>query len=96
VYFSPAHQHAEKFAQEKLRIDGVVQRSDIVAQVQEVLGTEPLVGPIDYISVASRETMEELPQVTQDGAILSVALKFGGKRMIDNVVILPLPVIEFG
>jgi pantoate--beta-alanine ligase len=48
----------------------------------EVLTAEPLANP-DYVSVADGSTLEELDQV--DGpALLSLAVRFGTTRLIDN------------
>ncbi|CAI5719981.1 unnamed protein product [Hyaloperonospora brassicae] len=49
---------------------------------------EPLVTAIDYVSVGSKETMQEVAEVgTLDGAIISVAVKVGNCRLIDNIVL---------
>jgi pantoate--beta-alanine ligase len=56
------------------------------AAMWEVLTAEPLALP-DYVSVADDATLAELQQV--DGpALLSLAVRFGGTRLIDNE---PLP-----
>ena len=50
--------------------------------VREVLGAEPL-AEVEYISCADAETLSELDRV--DGpALLSVAVRFGSTRLIDN------------
>jgi pantoate--beta-alanine ligase len=54
-----------------------------------VLAQEPLISSVDYISVGSRETMAELEAVGAQGAVLSVALRLGGVRLIDNIVLGP-------
>ncbi|CAI5743566.1 unnamed protein product [Peronospora destructor] len=44
--------------------------------------------PIEYVSVGSKETMQEVSKVdTVDGAIISVAVKVGKCRLIDNIVL---------
>ncbi len=54
--------------------------------LRDVLATEPLARP-DYVSVADGSTLEELDRV--DGpALLSLAVRFGATRLIDNE---PLP-----
>lgn len=55
--------------------------------MQEILREEPRVA-LDYVSLASRKTGQELNVVGQDGAILSGAIKIGRTRLIDNVVLL--------
>lgn len=61
--------------------------SQIQAVVESSLRTEPLVGEIQYISVDSRDTMLPLEEVDRDGAVLSVAVKVGAVRLIDNIVL---------
>ena len=50
----------------------------------------PLVGlsgaNIDYASIADPDTLEELDQVTS-GALVSLAVRFGATRLIDNVLL---------
>lgn len=54
--------------------------------MRDVLATEPLADP-DYVSVADDATLAEL-QVIDRPAILSLAVRFGDVRLIDNE---PLP-----
>jgi pantoate--beta-alanine ligase len=52
------------------------------ALMRSVLGGEPL-GRVDYVSVADMATLRELDRV--DGpALLSLAVRFGSTRLIDN------------
>ena len=51
--------------------------------VREVLTLEP-----DYVSVADRDTLEELPRVERP-ALLSLAVRLGRTRLIDNVLLEP-------
>ncbi len=51
------------------------------ARMREVLAAEPLARP-DYVSVADRETLEELAAVDR-GALLSLAVRFPSARLID-------------
>ena len=53
---------------------------------EKVLRNEPLLGTIDYISLASTDTLEELEQVATE-AMLSTAVHLGPIRLIDNVVL---------
>eukprot|EP00567_Pseudictyota_dubia_P005373 CAMPEP_0197436052 /NCGR_PEP_ID=MMETSP1175-20131217/3524_1 /TAXON_ID=1003142 /ORGANISM="Triceratium dubium, Strain CCMP147" /LENGTH=301 /DNA_ID=CAMNT_0042965233 /DNA_START=135 /DNA_END=1040 /DNA_ORIENTATION=+ len=55
--------------------------------VREVLGTEPLVSEIQYVSVDDRETMQPLTEVVSKGAIISLACQVGSVRLIDNIMI---------
>ena len=54
--------------------------------VRDVLGAEPLLEAIDYVSVAASDTMEELERATP-GAMLSVAAHLGPVRLIDNLIL---------
>jgi len=54
--------------------------------VRRVLEREPLVGKIDYVSVADLATLEELDTVTRS-AMASVAVWLGKTRLIDNVLL---------
>ena len=54
--------------------------------VRGVLGAEPLLETIDYVSLASPETLEDIEQATP-GAMLSVAAQVGPVRLIDNVIL---------
>lgn len=66
-------------------------RQELVAAAEAVLDTEPLVTSIDYLSVGSPSTMEELDEVGRAGAVVSVALRLGATvRLIDNIVLPPL------
>jgi pantoate--beta-alanine ligase len=44
---------------------------------------------VEYLSIASRETMEELTTVDATGAVVSVALRLGKVRLIDNIMLTP-------
>ena len=48
---------------------------------------EPLVHKVEYVSIGRKDTMEELEQVDGNGAIVSVALRLGKVRLIDNIFI---------
>ena len=57
-------------------------------RVRQVLAQEPLVSDVLYVSVDSRETMRPLETVEPGtGAIVSLACKLGGVRLIDNIVL---------
>ena len=55
-------------------------------RVRQVLETELLIEEIDYVSVADAETLEEL-EVVSVPAMLSVAVRLGRTRLIDNVIL---------
>ena len=65
---------------------GETNASEIRSAVRQELGTEPLLGAIDYVSLASPNTLEELDQAGS-GAMLSTAVHLGPIRLIDNVIL---------
>lgn len=54
--------------------------------MRSVLGAEPLAAP-DYVSVADADNLEELDEIS-GSVLLSLAVRFGKVRLIDNI---PLP-----
>ena len=54
--------------------------------VLDVLGSEPLLGDVDYVSIASTDSLEELDPVAV-GAMLSTAVHLGAIRLIDNLIL---------
>lgn len=54
--------------------------------VRQALESEPLIERIDYVSVADADTLEELDTI-QGRAMVSVAVKLGVPRLIDNVIL---------
>ena len=60
--------------------------SSITGAVRQVLEEEPLLGSCDYISLAARDSLEELEQA-EPGAMLSTAVHLGPIRLIDNVIL---------
>ena len=58
----------------------------IVSAVQRELASEPLLGSVDYVSLADPETLEEMKQATP-GAMLSAAAHLGPIRLIDNLIL---------
>ena len=54
--------------------------------VREILEQEPLVERIDYVSVAGIAGLEELDTIGE-GAMVSVAVRIGRARLIDNVLL---------
>jgi pantoate--beta-alanine ligase len=53
------------------------------ARMRAVLAAEPR-AEADYVSCADPDTLAELTTVGPDGALLSLAARFGGVRLIDN------------
>ncbi|MEE8337423.1 MAG: pantoate--beta-alanine ligase [Dehalococcoidia bacterium] len=54
--------------------------------VREQVDAQPL-AEIDYISLAHPETLDELDGAIEGPALLSLAVRFGATRLIDNVVL---------
>jgi pantoate--beta-alanine ligase len=54
-------------------------------RLSEFIGKEPL-ADIDYISVADTKTLEELA-IVKNSALVSMAVRFGKTRLIDNVIL---------
>lgn len=53
----------------------------------DLIKKEPLAEKIDYVSIANAETLEELDEV-KPPAVVSLAVKIGKPRLIDNITIL--------
>lgn len=65
---------------------GDVNGERLRSKVKNHLDSEPLIDGIDYVSVADSTTLEELDAVTVP-ATLSTAVRMGGTRLIDNVLL---------
>lgn len=65
--------------------DGLRDPQAIRRSVEETLAAEPLAKP-DYVSVADVHTLEELTAPSAR-ALISLAVRFGGTRLIDNVIV---------
>jgi pantoate--beta-alanine ligase len=60
-----------------------------VATLRSLIATEIAAtnGVVDYISIADTDTLEELDVVPDAGAVMSLAVRYGTTRLIDNVVL---------
>lgn len=65
--------------------DGEALRQAVIA----VLDAEPLLRP-EYVSVADPLSLRELEQVGSRGALVSLAVRIGAVRLIDNLVLEPV------
>ena len=63
--------------------DGVRDAETLRAIVRTRIEAEPL-AEIDYVSLADAETLEELDGLFAPPALLSLAVRFGAARLIDN------------
>lgn len=70
-----------------------VAAQELVRAAMQVLETEPLFSEVDYVSIASGDSFEELhtvePNKGADGvvAVVSAAVQIGQTRLIDNIVL---------
>ena len=65
---------------------GETDANSIRGAVRTVLEAEPLLGAVDYVSVAAPDTIEEL-EMAVPGAMLSTAAHLGTVRLIDNMIL---------
>ncbi|MCK5827624.1 pantoate--beta-alanine ligase, partial [Candidatus Bipolaricaulota bacterium] len=72
---------------EKLYADGERNGENIRHAMRDILQAEPLAVP-DYVSVADLDSLEELETIT-DQALVSLAVRFGSTRLIDNTLLPP-------
>ncbi len=70
---------------QKLFADGEKDAEAILKQMTALIGQQTL-ADIEYISIADAETLEELGKV-KPPALVSMAVRFGKTRLIDNVVV---------
>lgn len=65
---------------------GIIDKGSIKRFMEEKLSEEPLITEIQYASLYDPETLDELDRVEKE-ALLAVAIKIGGTRLIDNMVV---------
>ncbi|MCK5584724.1 pantoate--beta-alanine ligase, partial [Candidatus Bipolaricaulota bacterium] len=70
---------------EALHAEGERNAENLRHEMAKILHAEPLAQP-DYISVADLDSLEEL-QVLDGRALVSLAVRFGTTRLIDNTVL---------
>jgi pantoate--beta-alanine ligase len=70
---------------QRLYSNGEKDAKAIRRQMRELIQKQPL-ADIDYISIADAETLDELDEV-KPPALVSLAVKIGKTRLIDNVVV---------
>lgn len=92
AYLTPSQRQAAPVvyqalgAAEELWRSGVNDAEALRTKIRAVLSTEPLVESIDYASVADAESLDELDRVG-GRAMVSVAVRIGRTRLIDNVIL---------
>ncbi len=70
---------------QKLFADGERDADTIRRQMTDLIQKQPL-ADIDYVSIADAETLEELDKVSPP-ALVSLAVRIGSTRLIDNIVL---------
>lgn len=70
---------------QRMRDDGVSDTGQVKREMRILIATEPLVS-IDYVSIADGKLLVELDRI-EDGAVVSLAVRIGKARLIDNVVL---------
>ncbi|MDO8473122.1 MAG: pantoate--beta-alanine ligase, partial [Dehalococcoidia bacterium] len=68
------------------RKKGNCSAGNIRAGMMALLRKEPLMGELSYVSIADPESLTELDVIT-DKALVSLAVKIGKTRLIDNITI---------
>lgn len=58
----------------------------LIEIVQERIATEPL-AVVDYVSIVDPRTLEPVEKVSESETLIAVAVRFGGVRLIDNIVL---------
>jgi pantoate--beta-alanine ligase len=66
--------------------EGARDAEQIRQALWQALESEPLIERIDYVSVADADTLEELDTI-QGRAMVSIAVKLGVPRLIDNIIL---------
>ena len=66
--------------------EGVRDASALRSRVRDHIAAQPL-AEIDYVSLADPETLAELEGLIKPPALLSLAVRFGAARLIDNVTL---------
>ncbi len=73
---------------QRLWMEGEVDGDSLRRAVRDALEGEPLIDGVDYVSVAGASSLGELDRVTEP-AMVSVAVRMGLARLIDNLVLDP-------
>lgn len=65
--------------------NGEIKAEHLRQEMISLIGKEPL-ATIDYVSIADAQTLEEVDEINRP-ALVSVAVKIGKTRLIDNIVL---------
>ena len=92
VYLNPAERQAATALHRALRAAqeryaaGERSGEALRLAMRQILDAEPL-AQVEYVSAADPLTLQELDEVGASGALLSLAVRFGKTRLIDNVLL---------
>lgn len=75
-------------AAEAMWADGIRDADALRRRVREEIEAEPLAN-IDYVSLADQRTLDEIAGRIEAPALLSLAVRFGATRLIDNTLLEP-------
>ena len=90
-YLSPEERRAaavlwRSLSRARELFDGGERRAEVIrGEMRDVLASEPLAS-VEYVSVADAETLAELETIDR-AAMVSLAVRIGGTRLIDNVTV---------
>ena len=90
AYLGPREREAALVLYKSLRLAdnlGTPDAEEVRRKVRALIESEPL-AEIDYVSVADADTLEEL-QYVSGPALVSLAVRFGKARLIDNIILQP-------
>jgi pantoate--beta-alanine ligase len=94
VYLTPEERPAATVLNRALRLaeelfsSGEINNADVIrGRMRDMIFGESL-AEVDYISVADAASLEELERIHRP-ALVSLAVRFGTTRLIDNVVLSP-------
>jgi pantoate--beta-alanine ligase len=73
-------------AAQQMAAAGETRAETLRTLVRQVIAAEPL-AQLEYVSLADRETLDELDELVPGQAVLSLAARFSTTRLIDNVLL---------
>ena len=94
VYLSPEEREQALSLSRGLRAaeaawqDGVRDADSLRRRVLDEIEAQPLAN-VDYVSLANQGTLDELRGAVGAPALLSLAVRFGATRLIDNILLTP-------
>ncbi|MCH8614234.1 pantoate--beta-alanine ligase [Arsenicicoccus dermatophilus] len=76
-------------AVEQVWRDGGRDADELRALVRDLVQREAPAGELDYVSVADPDTLAELDTLPGTGALVSMVVRFGRTRLLDNTILQP-------